>query len=404
MTLAWSTTAAQIKVSLCTMASTGSFYKPELDVLRFCAFLMVFAFHIHGVFPNRLAFLPEAGDAGVQVFFVLSSYLIGELLLREREATGRVHLKKFYFRRVLRIWPVYFAIVFGAFGYSLLSGDGSFTPHALAAFVCLGGNLYIAAAGYGIPDVLAALWTISIEEQFYLLAPFVWSRGSKRGAMVFSLLTIAGAYLILVLHFFHGGDDQHVWYSSLVQFQYFGFGMLLALVLHGRTISLRRWMRAGLLLLAGTCFTSSQSVFHLRTFPAGWHTCAGYLSLGIGACSVLVAFLGWNRLAQRRWLIYLGRISYGLYAYHLLAKGILDRASASFAPRVVALPHGYWIFEYAFFITTLGATICLAALSYRFLELPFLRLKQRVGFVRSQPVSVEPAVSDFRNLELNTGN
>ena len=84
--------------------SAGRFYRPELDVLRFIAFGMVFLSHAVGQY--RLA---DVGILGVPVFFMLSAFLITELLLQEKQKTGTVHVSSFYIRRILRIWPLYFA-------------------------------------------------------------------------------------------------------------------------------------------------------------------------------------------------------------------------------------------------------------------------------------------------------
>ena len=107
-----------------------NFYRPELDLLRFVAFLLVFL--SHGLWadlsPVTLA-ISKAGVSGLALFFLLSSYLITELLLREHASTGTVHLKAFYLRRVLRIWPLYLlallmATVLARFGFGYFS-DGS---------------------------------------------------------------------------------------------------------------------------------------------------------------------------------------------------------------------------------------------------------------------------------------
>src|ERR1700748_1439510 len=89
-------------------------YRPELDVLRFVAFLLVFFFHVtpaatghHSLVGQVLLSLRDCGAFGVCIFFVLSSFLITELLIREKDATGSVHFKAFYLRRILRIWPLY---------------------------------------------------------------------------------------------------------------------------------------------------------------------------------------------------------------------------------------------------------------------------------------------------------
>ena len=99
-------------------SSTGkNFYRPELDALRFLAFLLVFFDHGSGSFHSALATkIGEASRCGLQLFFILSAYLISELLLREREKTGTVHILSFFVRRVLRIWPLYFLFIGAVYG------------------------------------------------------------------------------------------------------------------------------------------------------------------------------------------------------------------------------------------------------------------------------------------------
>src|ERR1700690_2343892 len=100
-------------------SSPARFYRPELDALRFFAFLAVFVYHTSPSDPPYysarhipcaylVAAASHAGAFGVDLFFLLSAYLITELLLRERDECGQVHLDSFYVRRILRIWPLYF--------------------------------------------------------------------------------------------------------------------------------------------------------------------------------------------------------------------------------------------------------------------------------------------------------
>src|SRR5580658_4566258 len=113
-------TTATLPVPAQAKVGRSSFYRPELDVLRFFAFLAVFLFHFnhpaefyvqHGI-PRAIAVgatsFVEAGVFGVDLFFVLSAYLITELLLREKDLCGSLDVKGFYLRRILRIWPLYF--------------------------------------------------------------------------------------------------------------------------------------------------------------------------------------------------------------------------------------------------------------------------------------------------------
>jgi peptidoglycan/LPS O-acetylase OafA/YrhL len=152
-----------------------SFYRPGLDILRALAFLLVFV--AHGLVseinrPTQAGAIARMGEFGVSIFFFLSSYLITELLLREKRDTGTIHVPAFYVRRILRIWPLYFAMI--AVGWFC----GQFSPsHALsfawgASLLLLFTNWYTVGHGYP-PGFLFPLWSISVEEQFYLAWPLI---------------------------------------------------------------------------------------------------------------------------------------------------------------------------------------------------------------------------------------
>src|ERR1700761_1323002 len=106
--------------------AAGSFYRPGLDIVRFVAFLLVFV--AHGLLGSiqkttQTGAIARAGEFGVCVFFFLSSYLITELLLREKGVTGTVRVRAFYARRVLRIWPLYFAMIAAGWIVGLVSAS-----------------------------------------------------------------------------------------------------------------------------------------------------------------------------------------------------------------------------------------------------------------------------------------
>ena len=159
-------------------AKAPRYYRPELDVLRCLAFLMVFTSHI----PFNAWAIP--------VFYTLSvieeAFLHTELLLREREDTGTIHRLAFFIRRMLRIWPLYFAVI-------LLSVAGSFVYHRWTAparfvvpYLLLTGNVATAHLGaYPRNPLLGPLWSISVEEQFYLLWPLLllWQGRNPAGCV-----------------------------------------------------------------------------------------------------------------------------------------------------------------------------------------------------------------------------
>ncbi len=139
---------------------------------------------------NRWLFLVgNVGPFGVPVFFLLSAFLITELLLRERDATGRIHVGAFYIRRILRIWPLYFAAFFGlALLNHFVPGVGTSEPLACLAFTFFAGNWYILHHGW-IAGSVDPLWSISVEEQFYIAIPLLAARAGRRAvAMVCAAL------------------------------------------------------------------------------------------------------------------------------------------------------------------------------------------------------------------------
>ena len=165
-----------------------SIFFPNLDGLRFFSFFIVFLAHIfntnkeyiknetwYQVFKERL-FLD--GDLGVSFFFVLSGFLITYLLLKEKEYTGQINVKFFYIRRGLRIWPLYFfCVFFGFILFPLLKSYYGGTPNETSdPILC---SLFLNNFDRiinGPPDssVLSVLWSVAIEEQFYLVWPLLF--------------------------------------------------------------------------------------------------------------------------------------------------------------------------------------------------------------------------------------
>ena len=170
-----------------------SFYKPELDILRFFAFLGVFLVHsmegysidfmVHHHIPLWAAksgsSIVFAGMYGVDLFFVLSAYLITALLLREKDARGDLNVEAFYLRRILRIWPLYYLFIALAALIPFLNPHHYFSMRYVLPFVFLMGNWSFII--FGIQKTVAMpLWSISVEEQFYLFWPPLVARLSRR--------------------------------------------------------------------------------------------------------------------------------------------------------------------------------------------------------------------------------
>lgn len=334
----------------------GKFHRPELDVLRFVAFLLVF---LHHALPHSsaayslplpaarlLAAAARAGALGVDLFFALSAYLITALLLREHRRTSALDLPAFYARRALRIWPLYFFALFAlAPAMRLINPADRLSPDYLAAYALLGGNWACALAGFP-PSSFSLLWSVSIEEQFYLAWPLLLRRHVPRIGIFAAvmLLTATATRALLALQ---GTIHPGVWCNTLARLDPIALGAFLAWKLDGRLPQLPPVRRtalfaAGLLGL----FLAGGLGDH-----AGWSTLLTYPASSLAAFAILYATLG---LGGNPILGYLGKISFGLYVLHAAALRITSSPPAA-----------------------LLLTIAAAALSYRFLETPFLRLKDR---------------------------
>jgi peptidoglycan/LPS O-acetylase OafA/YrhL len=361
------------------------FYQPELDVLRFLAFLLVFFSH---TFPDNSslgASIKHACPCGVCLFFLLSAYLITELLRRESTATGTIDLRAFYLRRILRIWPLYFGFLF--FGYLLdhINGSDNLTPGTLLAFVFLAGNWYTAKYGF-VASFIAPLWSISVEEQFYLIWPSLRRFCSPYVALIAAFSTLPVAYLAIKWLFHHKTTlPTQIWVNTLVQAQFFGIGAIIALFLKGHIPRLRSALRLGFFILGILVLFIAQLLFHVPgPEPASLHnTYCGYLCFAIGCTLLFFSFLGSPLLSTWRPIIYLGKISYGLYVFHQLAVRLTVR---TVTPAFLAFHFNGTLALLIQLVTAFFTCVLLAHLSYRYFESPFLRLKERFSTVRTRDI------------------
>jgi peptidoglycan/LPS O-acetylase OafA/YrhL len=373
----------------------ASYYRPELDALRFFAFLTVFLHHAlwrlgtphsHGLLSVQTV-ASDAGGFGMCLFFLLSSFLITELLRREYESTGGLRLSAFYLRRILRIWPLYFLFLIpcALVGRYVFRSEPALEPGRLAAFLGLVGNWYTARHGW-TANPIAPLWSISLEEQFYLIwPPLMWWFGLK-GMRVIGAIMLPVSMLVVILLDQHSPNiDPGIWVNSGVQFQFFALGALLALFLKGRLPHLNGAIRFGLVgaaLALWAWAAGGADVFSpspLRPFLL----VGGYEAVALGTLLLFLAALGLPQRHIPGWIVYLGKISYGLYIFHYLCLGMGRHVQEALQSHRLApaLFTGCQTVCIGF-----ALTVVLAALSYRWLETPFLRLKERIEIVRSRPV------------------
>ena len=363
---------------------------PRLDALRALCFLAVFTIHNfistdpamleHPVIVLLRDHLFVSGGLGVNVFFVLSGFLITGLLLRERELTGRIHVPHFWLRRVLRIWPLYFFCVF--FGFVLfpaLKSLGGQVPHESAEpwfYLVFAGNFDVLLHGTPDATVLFMLWSVSVEEQFYAFWPLLLLVIGRRGAPFLFV-----AVMLFALVFGLVADDPGaVYLHTFSCISDLAMGALAAwwLTRTGQRERIAAWP-AWTIVLIHVLF-----IVHFFTrvpmVLQGFHPAPMRLVTSSLAALIILTQSVWTgracMLPTAGVLPYLGRISYGLYCLHPI--GCLISMQAM---RMAGLQSSLFAVIVLQTAIAFSVTVALAAASYRSFELPFLQLKERFAVV-----------------------
>ncbi len=330
--------------------------------------------------PRWLMSISNATGFGVPVFFTLSAYLITELLTTEKQRTGTVNTKAFYVRRILRIWPLYFFMLGMGFIVSRLHPGWAIPIPGLIAYLLLVGNWYTVFHGY-LSAGIEHLWSIPVEEQFYLIWPFlVLFVATRKLGIICGMAWILSQCALIYLCHGHADLDPTIWTNSLVHLQYFALGAGLSVFLKGLSPAIHNYGRLAIIFSALMLFFLADFVFDLQQpgeVSSMGHTYPEFLCVGLATTLLLFGFLGYSALKEQRSLRYLGKISYGLYIYHLpclLVLGkIIPRVLKTGSPLAVAL-------------IGFPLSVAIAAISYRYLETPFLRMKERFEIVKSRAV------------------
>jgi peptidoglycan/LPS O-acetylase OafA/YrhL len=326
-------------------------YRPALDGLRGVAILLVLLGH--GYAPG----VPRADTVGVVVFFVLSGYLITTLMLQERRDTGRVSLAAFYRRRALRLLPaLVLALAFVAVLMQLLGRGAEISGDVVPTLLYYMNRTK--AAGDD-PGLLSHAWSLSIEEQFYIVWPLalVGLMAMFRGRLIPILALLLGLALLVAAWraaLWSPEAYNRVYWSTDTRADALLMGAGLAVLGAVRPLRAPAWLAwIAAAVLVGLAVVGSNEGLAM----------IGLLAAAVASALLIVAAVGsslMTRLLSWRPLVYVGTISYGLYLFHRPIMRIGTTVD-------VAWPVGFL----AMALLSLGA----AWLSYRYVERPFLRLK-----------------------------
>jgi peptidoglycan/LPS O-acetylase OafA/YrhL len=371
-----------------SISSAEKRHNHALDGLRFFAFLMVFFFH--ALQWSRWGNLPfiRFGYLGVPIFFVLSGFLIGGILLdlKDKKEPGfglGAKLKTFYARRALRIFPIYYlfigilAVLMGLSGRSDPVAKDSFFWHLsyLTNFRSFAVGMDRIREGH--------FWSLAVEEHFYMLAPLVVLLVKPR-TLVRLLASVIVGVALARMAIYRSGSARDFWVLSPMQFDLLGLGIATAIIERkGKFLGVgARGLRV-IGIVGALFFVAFIAQFYrpLRGYGVYFAT-FGPISLGLATAAMVLTLWqrpAWlpSRFLSLRPFAYLGQISYGLYLFHPNCLGW----SASH----------YGTFNLKNAAAGLAITIGVAMLSWHLFEKPINDLKRYFVYVGKPKVARQPS-------------
>ena len=375
------------------MAELHKIYFPNLNSLRGIAAIIVIISHLQDHQNKFSMALGNFGSIGVTIFFTLSGFLISYLLLMEKENFIKINIRDFYFRRILRIWPLYFLLLL--FVYAIVpiiaphyynSEMERFSIKSLLMNIFFLTNITLILKM--TPLVIRVIWSIGIEEQFYLILPWIMKVKEKvQIKIILSIILFLPFFKLLLVVFekFTGNNSLKIISSiiTVTRFDCMAVGVLFGILAFSKQIHLGKlhikynfFTRKSVqlvvysliifLFLISAVFTSLFNSINYILFP--WLFAICILNLASNKESIFSI--------ENKVLNYLGKISYGLYLIHEIVIFLI------LPPILPFLKDFSSIFRnFAIYISVFAITIIISHLSYYCYESQFLKLKRKISHI-----------------------
>jgi peptidoglycan/LPS O-acetylase OafA/YrhL len=369
---------------------------PGINGLRFLAALAVIITHtelMKGVFGLEDAWhhplINNLGGLGVYFFFVLSGFLITFLLLTEKTTFGAINIGQFYLRRILRIWPLYYVIVilgffvlphFTSINIPYLEKD--FHEHFgtdLGLYVFILPNL--AFSMFRAVPHIGQVWSIGVEEQFYIFWPLLVSRSRNlmRTLLILLGIIIATKICVLLLGFVFGSEK---WYQTLKafvamsKFECMAVGGIGAWLLQNNKTRFLRLIHHHLIFIICIILIPILMIFTPDFLQDGIHLVYSILFLVI----IMNVAAGAKKMIdlENPVMSYLGKISYGIYMYHFMIIPVVIRVLMSMEIMTSGIQ-----FNIILYVAVIVLTITVSSISYYILEKRFIHFKHRFARIHS---------------------
>jgi peptidoglycan/LPS O-acetylase OafA/YrhL len=378
-----------------TKKNQSHVYFQNLDVLRFIAAFMVVIAHgyeaikgnfglpksLQGEFPNQSStfwfYIENAiGNFGfgVDIFFLISGFLITYLLIKEKEVAGRISLKDFYIRRTLRIWPLYYFIII--LGPLLVKWTGSTPePNYLAQIFFVGNFNIIQTQQWVFP--FAHYWSICVEEHFYLLWPFLVAFiPNKKLPAVFCTVIFTSILWRFYMSMNNHYNYYHFYLHTLSRLDVLAIGALLGYA-HSQKpfeVNIPGYIRILIYLLIVLLFLTD----HINSYNGVFNsTLKKYFYVTLTGLAIGSFLFGKNNVLapeKRNIFHYFGKVSYGIYMYHNV---LINIVLIKIMWPIHSINQGLFILIYV------PLCLIIPVISYELMEKPFLKLKKRFEIIRT---------------------
>lgn len=382
-----------------TMANNRVYF-PNLNSMRFLAAVMVIIHHVEmakhwfglpNIYTN--SFVGGVfGKLAIISFFVLSGFLITYLLLEEHRRSATISIKSFYWRRILRIWPVYYLVVilslFVLPQFSFLDIPG-LSEHIGDAFT-FKSILYLTFLpnlGYTLYEHIpyaSQTWSVGVEEQFYLLWPVLMLFALRTKKVLHVLIGVISFYLLVKVGIaatysfdYEIGRASKIWqfwdHFAIDCMAIGGVGAYLLFYKKERILRVlyNKYLQVALYI--------TLTIITVKGLAVSWFTSELYAILFV----IAIINLSSNKRnilnLEYKWLNYFGKTTYGMYMYHNLVLIVVLKLMLMYS----TLDVSSWTGGVIYHTISLVVTMILAAISYEYFEKPFLGIKERFAKVKS---------------------
>jgi peptidoglycan/LPS O-acetylase OafA/YrhL len=365
---------------------------PELDGLRGLAVLLVIVFHSMHVPKITTNFLDVSmhslfmmGWCGVDIFFTLSGFLITTILLSTKNEKN--YFSSFYYKRVLRIFPLYYLyllfifLIFFPEVHSKVFGQDKFklelAQHSQLWFWLYISNIKQFILGRNFGAGVGHLWSLAIEEQFYLVWPCLVYFCSLKRLKTLSLILIIFSLVLRVVFYFNNVSPESIYTFTLTRFDTLLFGAYVAILLKDNYSFNQKKAHLLLLLLLVLCGPLF-IIFGPRYESTPVMYTIGYSIIGLTVATLIIILQSGqpsfvNRMFKKKWLIFFGKYSYALYLFHVLIRQSIYRVFNQ--PKLFFGLQIFW--DIFVLVIVIACSTLVALISWHCYEKWFLKLKVR---------------------------